>query len=190
MRVQVLILAALVTGAPHGLAAQELILETSVAPAAGEDLKTDCRYELTLVDRTREIRAVWVLFERSLDVLRYYRDADVRTFARRHDIALLFPFHCASQSETGGDMNVDPSKGLGRALAVALSQLAESSRHPELASSRLILHGFSGTGSLVARLAEFATDRVVAVIPTVPGHFDPVGMDTIDLFPGRPPFRN
>jgi len=80
-------------------------------------------------------------------------------------------------------MNVDPSKGLGRALFAALTQLAQSSSHPELASAKLILLGFSGTGSLVGRLAEFAPDRVLAVIPTDPGHFDPLGVDTISLSP-------
>jgi dienelactone hydrolase len=116
-------------------------------------------------------------------MLEYYRDADVRAFARRHDLALLFPFHCPSKSETGGDMNVVPSKGIGRALFAALTQLAQTSSHPELGSAKLILLGFSGTGSLVGRLAEFAPDRVLAVIPTNPGHFDPLGVDTISLSP-------
>ena len=58
-------------------------------------------------------------------------------------------------------MNVDPSKGIGRALFSALTQLAQTSGHPELASAKLILLGFSGTGSLVGRLAEFAPDRVL-----------------------------
>jgi dienelactone hydrolase len=163
--------------------APDVVLQTSVAPQADEDLAAACRYELTLINSARRVAGVWVIFERSLDMLRYYQDADVRAFARRHDLALLFPFHCASKSETGGDMNVDPSKGIGRALFAALTQLAEGSGHPELASSRLILLGFSGTGSLVGRLAEFAPHRVIAVIPTVPGHFDPLGMDTIKLSP-------
>jgi hypothetical protein len=80
-------------------------------------------------------------------------------------------------------MNVDPSRGIGRALLAALGQLALSSGHGELGSAKLILLGFSGTGSLVARLAEFAPDRVLAVIPTAPGHFEPFGMETINLSP-------
>jgi hypothetical protein len=80
-------------------------------------------------------------------------------------------------------MNVDPPKGIGRALFSALSQLAQTSSHPELASARLILLGFSGTGSLVGRLAQYAPTRVLAVIPTDPGHFDPLGVDTISLSP-------
>ena len=80
-------------------------------------------------------------------------------------------------------MNVDPSKGIGRALFAALTQFAESSGHPELANAKLILLGFSGTGSLVGRFAEYAPDRVLAVIASNPGHFEPLGVDTIALSP-------
>jgi dienelactone hydrolase len=163
------------------IGAQSLVLETSVSPQSDEDLAAACRYEITLTNPSRTVKAVWVIFERSRDTLEYYRDADVRAFARRHDVALLFPFHCKSRSETGGDMNVDPSQGIGRALLAALNQLAQSSGHAELGSAKLILLGFSGTGSLVGRLAEFAPDRVLAVIATAPGHFEPLGMDTINL---------
>ena len=164
-------------------AAQSLVFETSVSPQSGEDLAAACRYEITLTNPSRTVRAVWVIFERSRNTLEYYRDSDVRAFARRHDLALLFPFHCRSRSETGGDMNVDPSQGIGRALLAALRQLAQSSGHAELGAAKLILLGFSGTGSLVGRLAEYAPDRVLAVIPTAPGHFVPFGMDTIHLSP-------
>jgi dienelactone hydrolase len=163
------------------IAAQGVVFETSVAPEPDEDLAAACRYEITLTNSSRTVQGVWVIFERSRDMLEYYRDADVRAFARRHDLALLFPFHCRSRSETGGDMNVDPSKGIGRALFAALRQLAQTSSRPELGSAKLILMGFSGTGSLVGRLAEFAPDRVLAVISTDPGHFDPLGVDTISL---------
>ena len=163
------------------IAAESLVFQTSVTPEPDEDLAAACKYEITLTNSSRTVQGVWVIFERSRDMLEYYRDADVRAFARRHDLALLFPFHCRSRSETGGDMNVDPSKGLGRALFAALTQLAQTSSHPELGSAKLILLGFSGTGSLVGRLAEFAPDRVLAVISTNPGHFDPLGMDTISL---------
>jgi hypothetical protein len=163
--------------------AQGAVLQTSVAPHADEDLAAPCRYEITLPNPAERTQGVWVIFERSRDMLLYYQDAEVRAFARRHNLALLFAFHCRSISETGGDMNVDPSRGIGRALFAALTQLAESSRHPELASARLILLGFSGTGSLVGRLAGFAPERMLAVVPTDPGHFDPLGVDTIPLSP-------
>ena len=41
--------------------------------------------------------------------------------------------------------------------------------------------GFSGTGSLVARLAGYTPERIAAVIASDPGHFDPLGVDTIEL---------
>ena len=167
--------------APRTTSDHVATFETSVAPHADEDITEACRYEMTVTDPSRRIKGVWVIFERSLGTLQYYRDADVRAFARRHDLAALFPFHCRSKSETGGDMNVDPRRGLGRTLFTALTQLAERSGHPELASAKLILLGFSGTGSLVARMTEYAPDRVVASIPTHPGHFDPLGMDTVTL---------
>ena len=165
-------------------AAQEVVFQTSVVPQPDEDLAAPCRYEITLTSPSESVQGVWVIFERSRDMLLYYRDADVRTFARRHGLALLFPFHCQSKSpESGGDMNVDPPRGIGRALFSALSQLAQASSHPELASAKLILLGFSGTGSLVGRLAQYAPTRVLAVIATDPGHFDPLGVDTISLSP-------
>ena len=155
--------------------------ETSVLPRADEDIAEACRYEMTVMALSRRISGGWVIFERSLGTLQYYRDAAVRAFARRHDLALLFPFHCRSKSDTGGDISVDPTRGLGRTLLAALDRLAERSGHSELASAKLILLGFSGTGSLVARLTEYAPDRVIASIPTHPGHFDPLGMDTVTL---------
>src|SRR5207302_1019617 len=94
-------------------------------------------------------------------------------------LALLFPFHCRAKAYE--DMDVDPSRGIGRALFAALSQLAQSSGHQELASARLILLGFSGAGALVARLPGYAPDRVIAAIPADAGHFNPLGIDTVTL---------
>jgi len=167
--------------APPTTSKQVATFETAVAPRADEDIAEACRYEMTVTAPSHRINGVWVIFERSLGTLQYYRDVDVRAFARRHNLALLFPFHCKSKSETGGDINVDPSQGLGRTLFAALAQLAERSGHPELASANLILLGFSGTGSLVARMTAYAPDRVIPTIATHPGHFEPLGMDTVAL---------
>lgn len=165
-------------------AAPGIVYQTSVAPQPDEDLASPCRYETTLIDPSRTIRGVWVIFDRGRDMLRYYGDPDVQAFAQRNDLALMYPFHCAAKSSAmKGDMNMDPSKGLGRALFSALAQFAGSSRHPELASAKVVLLGFSGTGSLVGRFAEYAPDRVLAAIATDPGHFDPLGVDTINISP-------
>ena len=161
--------------------ASGVVWQTSVAPQADEDLAAACRYELTLTDPSRTVKGVWVIFDRGRDMLRYYGDPEVQAFAQQRDWALLLPFHCAAKSYS--DMDVDPARGIGRALFTALTQLAETSHHAELASSKLILLGFSGTGSLVGRLAGYAPDRIVAVMATDPGHFDPLGVDSIVLSP-------
>lgn len=75
------------------------------------------------------------------------------------------------------------SKGIGWALFTALEQLTRSSGHPEAALAELILLGFSGAGSLVARMIAFAPARVIAAIPADPGPFAPLGMDTVSLSP-------
>lgn len=161
--------------------AQGVLFQTTVAPKPDDDILGDCRYEITIPNPGRPIRAVWVIFDRGRDMLRYYGDPQVQAFAYRKHLALLLPFHCRAKGYE--DMDVDPSKGIGRALFTALEQLANSSGHPELASAKLILSGFSGTGSLVARFAGFAPDRVIAAIPGNPSQFDPLGMDTVTLSP-------
>ena len=155
-------------------ASPAVALQTSVAPEAGEDLASPCRYELTLFDPSRQVRAVWVIFDRGRDTLRYYGDPDVQAFAERHDVGLLLAFNCSAQSEAAhGDINVDPSRGLGRALLSALSQFGRATQHPELSSAGLILQGVSGAGVLVARFPEYIPERVLAVVTTEPGQFDP-----------------
>jgi dienelactone hydrolase len=160
-------------------AAQTARYETSVKPAQDEDLTGDCRYELTIPNPTRPIRAVWVIFERGRELTTLYRDAEVVAFAQRLQLALMLPRHCRSKSSE--DMNVEPSKGIGRAMFTALEQFAQATNHPELASSKVILLSFSGGGSLVARLVGYAPHRVVAAIPYAPGHFEPLGIDTVKL---------
>ncbi len=160
-------------------AATGVVYQTSVVPEEAEDMASACRYEITLLDPSRAVRGVWVIFDRGRDMLRYYGDPDVQAFAQRNDFALMLPFHC--EAKTGGDMDVDPSKGLGRALLAALTQFARLSAHPELASTKVILLGFSGTGSLVGRFPAYAPDRTLAVIAGDPGHFEPLGVDTINL---------
>ena len=109
-----------------------------------------CRYEMTLTDPSRIVRGVWVIFDRGRDMLRYYGDPDVQAFAQRHDLALTASHSTAApKSETGGDMNVDPSKGLGRALFSALTQLSGELRASgagirQRDSARILRNGLSG----------------------------------------------
>lgn len=97
-------------------------------------------------------------------------------------LALLLHDHCPGKaSEDHGDMNMDPSKGLGRALFTALEQFANTTRHGELSTTDLIFLGFSGAGPLCARLVGSAPDRAIAAILSAPGHFEPLGIDTVNL---------
>jgi dienelactone hydrolase len=103
-------------------------------------------------------------------------------FARRFHIALLLHGHCPGKAaEDHGDMNMDPSKGLGRALFAALDQFARTTAHRELSGAKLIFLGFSGAGPLSARLVAFAPDRTLAAVLSSPGHYDPLGIDTVEL---------
>jgi len=179
------VLLSLVAGSVSARALPGVVFQTSVAPSANDDASQACGYELTLLDPARTIRGVWVIFDRGRDTLRYYGDPDVAAFARAHDLALLLAFHCAGKDpgQTKGDIDVEPAKGLGPMLFRALEQLATMATHPELATAKVVLLGFSGTGVLVARFPDYAPDRVLAVITANAGHFDPVGLDTIRLSP-------
>ncbi len=78
-------------------------------------------------------------------------------------------------------MNVDPAKGIGRALFTALDQFADSEKRPELRTAPLIAMGWSGAGSLAGRLAGYHPERYLAGIAYAPGQYDPFGMNTIEL---------
>jgi dienelactone hydrolase len=167
---------------PLWSAGQTVRLETTVVPRAGEDIASDCHYSLTITTPSHPISAVWVIFDRSHDVHDLYRDEAVLAFARRFHLALLLHGHCPGKTpEDNGDMNMDPSRGLGRALFTALAQFADSSGHRELSNARFIFLGFSGAGPLSARLVGLAPERTVAAILSSPGHYDPLGIDTVAL---------
>jgi hypothetical protein len=118
-------------------------IRNEVEPLPDEDIASICHYELTIPSPAQKVMAVWVIFDRGRDVHDLYGDQDVLAFARRFHLALLLRGHCpGKRAEDRNDMNMGPSKGLGRALAAALDQFAIASSHGELASSRLIFLGF------------------------------------------------
>jgi dienelactone hydrolase len=156
--------------------------ETDVTPLPNEDIASDCHYTLTIPAPDHRIRAVWVIFDRAHDVHDLYSDPAVEVFARRLRLALLLHGHCPGKTpEDHQDMNMDPSKGLGRALFTALQQFAHATGHGELSTSGLIFLGFSGAGSLSARLVGYVPERAIAAILSAPGHFEPLGIDTVNL---------
>lgn len=78
---------------------------------------------------------------------------------------------------------MDPTHGLGRVVFASLTQLAMETGHSELGTAKLILLGFSGTGALFAHLVGYSPNRIVAAVLANAGHYDPVGMDHVNLSP-------
>ncbi|HKW17169.1 MAG TPA: hypothetical protein VJO35_06660 [Terriglobales bacterium] len=152
---------------------------TYVVPGPNDNLQGNCEYQLTIPNAQNPVSAVLVVFERGWQFGNLYFDPDVTALATKHRMAIMLAHHC--RSKEGEDMDVVPEHGIGRALITALDQLAGNAHHPELAWSKLILFGFSGAGSLVARMTAYVPERIVAVVEFAPSQNDPLGMDTIEL---------
>src|SRR5215813_468638 len=168
--------------AASAAASDTLRFETSVSPLPNEDIAAECHSELTIAAPEHPIKAVWVIYDRGRDVHELYSDAKVVAFAHRFRLALLLHGHCPGKHpQDHGDMNMEPSNGLGRLLFTMLNQFAKISGHNELVSANLIFLGFSGTGSLCARMVSVAPDRVVAAILSAAGHYEPFGINTVSL---------
>src|ERR1700676_4910190 len=104
---------------------EDLHLRTTVVPLGDEDLSSPCVYDIVIPAPNARTRAVWVVFERGLDVQRFYDDVQVRAFATRNGLAMMMPHHCRAKSYE--DIDVDPAKGIGRVLFTALDQFADQS---------------------------------------------------------------
>ena len=159
--------------------ARTLQYRTYVVPKPDENLQGNCEYQLTILDAESPVSSVMVVFERGWQFGNLYFDPAIATFSAEHHMATMLAQHCRSKERE--DMDVVPEHGIGRALLTALDQLAKVARHPELRWSKLILLGFSGAGSLVARMTAFVPERIVAGVEYAPSQYDPLGMDTIDL---------
>jgi hypothetical protein len=138
-----------------------------------------CEYELTL-GAGKPGSAAFVIIERGWQVGHLYFDPEVIAFAERHDLPLVLARHCRAKSDEE-DMDILPEHGIGRALLPSVNQFAHQSHHPELAASQLILFSFSGGGSMVARMVAYAPDGMLAPIEYAPGHYNPIGIDTVNL---------
>ena len=134
---------------------------------------------MTLPANDAPIKAVWAIFDRGQDYLKWYEDRQIRAFAHGHQLALVLVMQCRSKERE--DMIVLPEKGVGRALFAALDQFADASGRQELKSAGIVAMGWSGAGSLVGRLAGYRPERYVAGIAHAPGQYEPLGMDTIEL---------
>jgi hypothetical protein len=158
--------------------------KAAVEPLPSENLTQACSFELSVPSPTKQVRAVWITYDRGFDISRYYSDATVRRFAQKHAIALMLAHQCpAKVPPTGerGEMDMDMSRGVGRSIFTALNDFARQSRHPEIAGAKLIVMGFSGIGAMFGHFVQYAPDRVVAAILANPGQTEPYGMEAMKL---------
>lgn len=156
--------------------------EANIAPRPGEDMDGPCHYSLDLPATSEAIRAVWIIFDRSRDIHDLVQYPDTLAFAQQFHVAILLHGHCPGiRPEDRGDMNMDPSAGLGLALLRSLDRFAQDASHPELRSAPFILLGFSGAGTLSAHLVNAYPQRTIAAVLSAPGHFAPMGIDTVVL---------
>src|SRR5450755_4449335 len=101
---------------------------TSVFPILGEDILQPCEYRLALPETTLPVRAIWAIFDRGQDYSNWYENRQVRAFATEHQLALVLAMHCRAKGRE--DMNIEPTKGIGRALFSAFDQFAAAERGP------------------------------------------------------------
>jgi pimeloyl-ACP methyl ester carboxylesterase len=157
---------------------------TTDSPRPGENTAQPCEYEATFPAGITPVRAAWVTYDRGPDITRFYSDPDVLAFAARNDIAMVLAHQCpALKPSTGevGEMDMHPEDGLGRSLFSALSAIGSESAHPELAQTKLILLGFSGTGAYFGHFLAYAPERVLAAILANPGQTEPENVDNVVL---------
>lgn len=152
------------------------IYTASIAPKEGETLTAPCRYELTLPARNVATRAVLAVFDRGQETRAFYDDESLFEFAANHRLGLLWARHCPA-SDTG-EIDAAPANGIGRAMLSALDDFAQSSKHGELATAKLILVGVAQAGPLAAAMPAFAADRVLAGIV-----YAPLGVAGLKLAP-------
>ena len=152
---------------PPGTIISNAATTVSVYPFTNEDLVGPCVYDLRLPSSTSSGTAgTLVIFERG-DSLQLYNDASLQATAAALNFAIVFAHEC--DAATTGSFQADASKGPARVLTAALSQLAISSAHTELATTKLTLFGFSAAGVLAATMSNTMPARLSGVVSYAPG---------------------
>lgn len=139
---------------------------TTVAPLATDDLAGPCVYETPIPVQAVPQTAVLVIFERG-DSDDLFLDVSMRKMAASLHMTTVFAHECDAASFN--DLQPDASKGPGRALFTALNQFAAMTQHPELATSKVYLFGFSSAGLLSITLTQEYPDRVLGALPFASG---------------------
>ena len=138
----------------------------TISSLPSEDVVPSCTYDLTLEPIGQAQQGVLVLFERA-DTNLLYNDKAFRDEALSLHYAILWAHQCFAASFN--DLQADASKGPGRMLFAALSQFAQSTQHPELETTGIILYGFSAAGVLSSTIANDYPDRLLGVIQYASG---------------------
>lgn len=165
----------------------------SIAPLASEDLAGSCKFDMNLPDEPYATAdqvpdpnkplptqvAALVIYERG-DSASLFNNSDIQDMAAKLHMVTVFARQCNAKNT--GDIQDDPTKGPARALFAALSQYAANSHHPEIASVKLIVSGFSAAGYLAVAMEKTYPDRMLTVIPYATGsaYHD---LDAIDVTP-------
>lgn len=135
-------------------------LEFEVPPAANEKYKS-AQFRLWLPDDVRELKAIIIKQHGcGRNGIDHADDAQWQALAKKHDAALLGSHFV--QDQQCADW-FDPANGSDRALAVALSDFAERSRHPELKEIPWVIWGHSGGGLWAMGMANRHPERIVAI---------------------------
>ncbi len=157
---------------------------TTVVARADENLAENCTFKMTIPAPNKPVQAVWLTYDRGFDIMKYYDDPAVVTFAQRHEIALVLAHQCPAKdppTRETGEMDMDMSRGVARSIDAALDDFGKQSGHAEIAKAKLIVLGFSGMGAMFAQYVKYDPSRVLAAILANPGQSRPYGMETIDL---------
>lgn len=160
---------------------------TSVAPLAGEDLAGSCSYDLQLPGANEQgvippVKGVFVVLDRpQLDTASVYNSSEVRTAAENAGFAAVLAHECDAKSFK--DLQPEADKGPGRALFAALDKFATDLKHPELATAKVLVYGFSASAYLGATLMNYAPDRVMGAILYAPAAIT-VNLDTVPVSSG------
>jgi pimeloyl-ACP methyl ester carboxylesterase len=135
-------------------------LELDVPPASGEKYKS-AQFRLWLPDDVGHIRALIIKQHGcGRNGIDHADDAQWQTLARKHEAALLGSHFV--QDQQCADW-FDPANGSDRALATALKDFAERSRHPELTSVPWAIWGHSGGGLWAMGMADRHPERIIAI---------------------------
>lgn len=157
---------------------------TTVVARADENLAENCTFKMTIPAPNKPVQAVWLTYDRGFDIMKYYDDPAVVTFAQQHEIALVLAHQCPAKdppTRETGEMDMDMSRGVARSIDAALDDFGKQSGHAEIARAKLIVLGFSGVGAMFAQYVKYDPSRVLAAILANPGQGVPYGMETVNL---------